>query len=157
MSVDPDILAIRRKRRQEGKCAACGARSGRLALCDTHRATLAYCPDCADIYQRRASFPSTCATQRCPKCSTAVSRRKRGGRTRAQYLATTQARLIPEIMARYRKGEPLDKTARAVGLTRIQIDHLISYARKSGKWPKGLRRVGRDGHGKPGRNTRDEQ
>lgn len=79
MTVDPDIRAIRRQRRQEGRCMACGERTPHAALCVSCRATLAYCPACEALYARRVRFAADRATEYCADCRAQQYRRKCAG------------------------------------------------------------------------------
>lgn len=143
MTTDPDILAIRRRRRQEGRCLACGARVPRTALCGTCRARLAYCPVCETVYPRRAGLDPRRATEYCRACMTLAVRKRTGARSYDRYLADVQAlrhRVLPEILRRYARGENLTSVAHVLGLTRSQIDRIIRDARLRSEWPAELRR-----------------
>lgn len=79
MITDPDIRAIRRQRRQQGRCMACGERTPHAALCADCRATLAYCPACEALYPRRKRFAADRATEYCADCRAQQYRRKCAG------------------------------------------------------------------------------
>ena len=145
---DPDILAIQRKRRQDGYCIPCGRRvacpTGRPpVLCEACRKKLAYCPACEAIYPRRANLNPRHATEYCPTCNKLNKRASAGKRPYHQYLADIQAKrhaLLPELIKRYRRGEHLAAVAVAIGMTRSQTDRIIRDARMRGEWPEELRR-----------------
>ena len=145
--IDTDLLAICRKRRQQGRCVACGVAVPRAALCKTCRATLRYCPRCEAVYPaEETSQRSTVngrATAYCLPCGNAV--RNKRGRTRAQYLATLRAAehpLLPRIRKLYRQGLTYVAIADTLGIPRGTLRAIVAYARKTGRWPKGLQRVG---------------
>lgn len=149
MTIDPDILAIRRRRRQQGRCVACGKHAGIAVLCAGCRTTLVYCPRCEELRARPPGARHTCSSLYCPPCNTQRSREYHGWHgTVAEYQERRRARrreLLPHVIRRYRAGENLSATARALGLTREEIDHMISQARTRGEWPAELRRRKRKG------------
>ena len=148
MTHDPDILAIQRKRRQEGYCIQCGRRvscpNGRPpVLCGSCRKTLAYCPNCERLFERRPNMNPRHATEYCPTCNTLNKRVTAGKRPRTQYIADIQAKrhaLLPELIKRYKKGEHLGAVGAALGMDRSQVDRIIRDARVRGEWPPELRR-----------------
>lgn len=144
---DPDILAIQRKRRQQGRCVACGKREERYrgrpaTLCGGCVLTLAFCPGCESVYERKPGLTQGQASQYCTACNTAHKRAD--GRSWSGYIADIRARrrrLLPELIKRYRKpGVSQAKAGAALGLTRAQTDQIIRDARMHGEWPEGLRR-----------------
>lgn len=163
MSVDPDILAIQRKRRQEGRCIACGVTSSPDTLCAEHRKTLAYCPVCETLYTRRPGTPPRDSSAYCTSCLSAQSRQRHTGRTRTEWrsdIGRRRRQLLPEIIKHYKRKEPIPVIATALGLTSKQLDKLIQAARRYGEWPNGLQRKPsrrKAHHGKPQGNTRDER
>lgn len=148
MTHDPDILAIQRKRRQEGHCIPCGrpveCPNGRPpVLCEGCREKLAYCPNCERLFARRKNMNPRHATEYCAACNTLNKRTTAGKRPRAQYITDIQAKrhaLLPTLIKYYRSGENLTMVAPALGLTRPQIDRIIRDARARGEWPDELRR-----------------
>jgi len=79
MTIDPDILAIQRQRRQQGRCLACGKHTPRAALCVGCRKTLAYCPTCERLYTRRAALDASRATEYCSECRAQQYLHKKAG------------------------------------------------------------------------------
>lgn len=148
MTIDPDILQIRRKRRQEGDCLKCGVsivrRNGRPpVLCDRCIAAWAYCPNCEVLFERRPALNPRHATEYCPECNMLNKRISAGKRPYDRYLEDIQARrheMLPDIIRRYKRGQNMTEAAIALGITRTQIDTLIRDARVRGEWPDELRR-----------------
>lgn len=143
LTIDPDILAIRRRRRQEGRCVACGVRSGRAALCDVCRATLAYCAACGATYPRRPGLAVWCTSDYCTPCKVQYQREARGGVTCAEHSARLVARrqaLLRQVIRLYRAGATYDAIATALDIPRSTLASVMTFARRRGEWPAGLRR-----------------
>lgn len=141
MTTDPDILAIRRKRRREGRCLNCGVKAPRAVLCAVCRATLAYCAMCEALYTRRPGLDKRRGSEYCTDCGAASARGRRSRRTKTEYIAAAQAwrhAQLPEIVRRYRKKEPVIQIAQALGITPTVCHRLIRDARLHGEWPAGL-------------------
>lgn len=143
---DPDLLVIRRKRRQEKRCINCGVPVPRAALCKACRQTLRYCPGCSAIYPaEQASARITSGGQSaiyCLPCSNTVRNGVR--QPRADYLATMRAHQPPQlgrIKRLYKQGLSYPQIASAVGMNRGTLSAVIAHARKTGRWPNALRRV----------------
>lgn len=142
--IDPDVLAIWRKRRQEKRCLNCGARTPRAALCARCRQTLRYCPRCEVVYdvsrasqkKRTGDGRSTCY---CLPCSNRIRNGSHKRQTRDAYLSERQKHL-QTIIRLYRSGMTYDDMARAAGISRGALSAFISYARKAGRWPEKLQR-----------------
>lgn len=143
-TIDPDVLAIWRRRRQEKRCLNCGARTPRAALCARCRQTLRYCPRCEAVYDAsRASQKKYVgdgrATSYCLPCSNRIRNNSMGRQTREAYLAGRQKHL-QTIIRLYRSGMTYGEMARVTGRSRGALASLISYARKAGRWPTTLQR-----------------
>lgn len=139
--VDPRLVL--RYRRQKRMCVGCGAAVSKIVLCDSCRATLAYCPACESLYPRRPSLPTRCSSEHCVACVTRLSQGRRGGGSREGYNRRRQARrkeLLPQIIAHRRAGLEYQAIADAMGLSLTQITVLVRDARKHGEWPTELRR-----------------
>lgn len=139
--IDPDILSIQRGRRQRGECLICGRKAPRAVLCVEHRAAWAYCPTCENIFPRRPALNPAFSSEYCTACDTESARKRRGMRTKAEYLADIQAfrhSLLPELIKRYRRREPVNQIAAALGITPTVCNRIIRDARKRGEWPAGL-------------------
>lgn len=140
---DSDLIQIQRKRRQQGRCIQCGQPTPRAALCKACRQALRYCPRCEAIY------PASAASQRdtgrstsyCLPCSNLV---RNGERVpRAMWRVQTAARAHPKlarIQRLYRNGLTYPQIAAAVGLSTGGLSALIAHARRTGRWPRRLRR-----------------
>jgi len=136
MTTDTDRRAITRKRRQEGRCVACGARCGCQVLCDICKSDLMYCPDCESTYSRRRDQRTS---RPCLAC-----RRKQRCDVPADQIAMLkhrryQARLN-RIVKHYRNGMPVKQIAQTVGSPVYALKTFIQRARASGAWPKDLYR-----------------
>lgn len=145
--IDPDLLAIRRKRRQTKRCVNCGISTPRAALCKACRQTLRYCPGCDAIYPaEQASARVTSGGQSaiyCLPCSNLV--RNGARQPRQTYLATMRAQQHPQlrrIKRLYKQGLSYPQIASAVGMNRGTLSATIAHARKTGRWPSTLRRIG---------------
>ena len=146
--IDPDLQSIRRKRRQEKRCIACGVRVPRAALCKACRRALRYCPGCDAVYPAaQASSRATSGGQSaiyCLPCSNALRNGKQARVTRPAYLQTMRATEHPQlrqIKRLYRQGLSYPQIADAIGMCRGTLSATIAHARKTGRWPKTLRRV----------------
>lgn len=137
--LDTDLLAIRRKRRREKRCLACGEKTPRAALCKACRATLRYCPRCEAVYprggasQRDASGGRT--TAYCLPCGNAV--RNKRGRDWAAYLAEQRSRehpKLPQIKKLYKAGLTYPQIAGELGMNCGTLRAVIGHARKTGRW-----------------------
>lgn len=151
MQPDPDVLAIIRRRRQAGRCAACGTDAGRAALCAVCQATMRYCSNCEAVWTLVAPRPSDEASKRasawCPDCK----RAERGSPSRAVYLARMKAQRHPKLrlmIALYREGFTMDAIAQQLGMPRGTLGAVISHARATGRWPRSLWRTPRGIHAK---------
>lgn len=142
---DLDLISIRRKRRQEKRCLACGVPTPRAALCVGCRQSLRYCPRCEDVY------PAANASQRsdtdgrstayCVPCGNAV--RNHRGRTRAEYLTEQRAHEHPQlarIKKLYKQGLTYDQIASALDMPRGTLSAVITHARETGRWSARLSR-----------------
>lgn len=144
--VDPDLLAIGRKRRQEKRCIACGVPTPRAALCASCRQTLRYCPRCEVLWPvgHVTDYDAARgrATRYCPAC---FNREVNGRRQeRAVYLAEMRERQHPQLRAikrLYRQGLSYRQIADALGMNRGTLGGIIAHARRTGRWSKTLRRV----------------
>lgn len=144
--IDPDLLAIRRKRRQARRCVACGRAVPRATLCKTCRSKWRYCPRCEDVYPAEAASQRSTANGRssayCLPCGNAV--RNKRGRTREGYLAAVRAAehpLLPKVRELYRQGLTYVAIADALGIPRGTLRSIVAHARKTGRWPKRLWRA----------------
>lgn len=146
MTTDADILAIRRRRHREGRCIACGAAVARgpgcpRLLCPAHAERHSCCPCCLDIRPRVPSLAPGRTSDRCPACHQALRKGRQARTPRAvliQHRADARARLLRQIIARYRRGESYAEIAAALKLRRDQLLGRIRNARRSGEWPRGL-------------------
>jgi len=140
---DPDLLAIRRKRRQEKRCLACGVPVPRAALCKMCRQTLRYCPRCEDVYAIPATeTPDGRATLYCPPCRNVATNGVR--QPRDVYLASVRASQHPklkQIIRLYRDGLSLSQIGRHLGKPTPTVASIIRHARRTGRWPRTLRRA----------------
>ena len=146
MQRDPDLIAIRRKRRQEKRCVACGTPVPRAALCKPCRQTLRYCPECAAVYPAdQASQRATSGGQSSIYCLPCSSVARNGPRQpRADYLAAMRDRQhpqLPKIKKLYKQGLTYPAIAAAVDMPHGTLSATSAHARKTGRWPKTLRRV----------------
>jgi len=146
-AIDPDILAIQRKRRQKGLCVSCGRlerKNGRpAALCARCRTTLAYCPSCEALYARPTYLRAGHSSAFCRRCKMLYKREMEGKRSLDVYLAERRVKrhaVLPELIRLYKHGQTRAQIAVALGLSKDRIDTLISNARRQGEWPKELRR-----------------
>jgi DNA-directed RNA polymerase specialized sigma24 family protein len=145
MTIDPDILAIRRQRRREKRCLACGVPTPRAALCKVCRRTLRYCPRCEALYateqpSQRATAEGR-STDYCRPCGNAV--RNKRSRTRHVYLTEQHARThpqLPQIIRLYKQGCSYDQIAQTLGIPRGTLSAIVTHARTTGRWPKKLSR-----------------
>lgn len=145
MTPDPDLLAIRRKRRQGKRCLACGVPTPRAALCAACRVTLRYCPRCEDVYPlARASQRETRqgrSSAYCLPCGNVVRNGDR--QPLAQYRDAQQARMHPQLrqMIRlYKQGLTHDQIADTLGMNRGTFRAILAHARATNRWPKALKR-----------------
>lgn len=145
MTIDPDILAITRRRRQEARCVACGRAVGRRAVvCKGCAVAWRYCPMCEAVYDAalvRGRSLGGRTSMYCPPCHNVACNGPR--RSRAMYLATIQGQQHPQlkqIMRLYRQGLPYREMAAALGMPLGTLGSIIVHARKTGRWPKTLRR-----------------
>lgn len=143
--LDADLLAIRRKRRQQKRCVACGASVPRAALCKVCRATLRYCPRCEAVYPlaetSQRDMSNGRSTAYCLPCGNVV--RNKRGRPLAQYLAEQRQRThpkLPAIIKLYRRGVRIRQIADELDINRNTLRALIDHARRTGRWPKHLSR-----------------
>lgn len=146
MSLDPDLLAIRRKRRQQKRCVNCGTPTPRAALCKPCRATLRFCPGCSAIYPaEHASQRATAGGQSAIYCLPCSNVLRNGPRQRrADYLTQTRAHEHPQlrqIKRLYKQGLTYPAIAAALGMNRGTLSATIRHARKTGRWPNALRRI----------------
>jgi len=143
--LDTDLLSIRRKRRREKRCLACGAPTPRAALCKACRATLRYCPRCevihplAETSQRSAALGRS--TSYCVPCGNKV--RNKRDRDWQTYLAEQRQKShpkLPQIKRLYKQGLTYEQIADALKMNCGTLRALIAHARKTGRWPKTLTR-----------------
>lgn len=138
---DPDLLQIRRKRRQQGRCVACGLKVPRAALCEACRATRRWCPRCQDLVPLTQSSDKSPAraSAYCLPCRNVVVNGVRV--PRAEYLATPREHpKLKAIIRLYRKGLTIPQIAAALAMNDGTLRSDIHYARKTGRWPKNLAR-----------------
>lgn len=150
MAIDPDLLAIQHKRRQQGRCLRCGAPIRRQSrggqppvLCAVCMATHRVCYVCERV------LPIACmigerttahhSVRRCRECGRAINRawRQRNARPRRH---TPHAQL-DRIIELYRAGMEMDAIAAALAMTPTALRGIIHYARKCGDWPRELYRA----------------
>lgn len=137
---DPDILAIRRRRLQEGRCVACGARSGWSALCTVCRQDQRWCPRCervcalSEASRRDADRTSV----PCRDCHRADQRVRQG--THARTGVPSWAAHIPTIVRLYRRNVPTAQIAAQFRVNPTTLRWYIAQARRRGLWPDGLTR-----------------
>lgn len=141
MTTDPDLRAIRRRRRQEGRCVTCGLRTPRAALCASCRTTRRWCPRCEVVWD----YAGPCGRDGesavyCPPCKRAEDVRRRPRQTRAEYLASHEHPQLRAIIRLYRRGLTLDTIAAELGMGASALRAAIHHARATGRWPKGLKR-----------------
>lgn len=144
-TLDPDLVAIRRKRRQEKRCVSCGTPTPRAALCKACRQTLRYCPRCEVVYPADRTSQRSTANGRssayCLSCSNIVRNGQR--RSWQSYLAEQQARmhpLLPKMIRLYKQGLTYEHIADALGMKHGTLRAIIAHARATGRWPKKLAR-----------------
>lgn len=142
---DTDLLAIRRKRRQEKRCLACGVSTPRAALCMACRQTLRYCPRCEQLHSlaetSQRSADSGRSTSYCLPCGNTV--RNKRGRDWAAYLAEQRQQQhpkLPQIKRLYKQGLTYEQIADTLQMNRGTLRAVIAHARKTGRWPKQLTR-----------------
>ena len=139
--IDADRLAITRKRRQQGRCVACGERCGCQVLCNACKGGLMYCPDCESTYPRRTEQRTS---RRCPAC-----RRTADRSVRARYLAGERARRhrsLTTIIQFYRDGLSYRQIGDALLVPLGTVASAVRQAKRKGQWPKTLKR-------RPGQRT----
>ena len=146
MTHDPDLLAIQRKRRQEGRCLRCAVRTPRAALCPAYRAEWRYCPRCERVYPRtEARTPNGTqgrATEYCRPCGTRLRSGERAPRAvwLAQSNAARDARFAVALRL-FRRGLSYAEVGRRMGLSKGAVSGLAAYARACGKWPLARKRA----------------
>lgn len=145
VTIDPDLLSIRRKRRQEKRCLFCGVPCPRAALCAYCRQTLRYCPRCEALWHIKRISPSDAARGRstlyCRWCANVQVNGRR--LRRPDYLATLRERQHPRLSAikrLYRQGLTYPQIAAALDMNRGTLGGIIAHARRTGRWPAALRR-----------------
>jgi len=134
---DPDILAIRRRRRQAGRCVNCSAPVPRAALCTNCRATLRWCPNCAGL--RPYSGPQQANGESSRVCAPC---RPRTETPRHEYLAKRLAPMIerlPQMIKLSRRGLQQIEIARLLGVNYYTLNHQIQRARALGLWPTSIK------------------
>jgi hypothetical protein len=144
-TLDPDIRAIQRKRRQEKRCLACGVPTPRSALCKVCRQTLRYCPRCECVHSLSETSQRETkegrSTSYCLPCSNIV---RNGQRQSWQvYLAEQHARKHPQlsqIIRLYKQGLTYEQIADALDMNRGTLRAVIAHARATNRWPKKLTR-----------------
>lgn len=142
-NIDPDLLSIQRRRRQQRRCLHCGTPTPRAALCGMCRQTRRYCPRCEAVWtatKPRGPWP----TEYCPPCHNVAVNGTREPRDR--YLAKQRASTHPklrQIIKLYRAGATWNAIAAALDIPRGTLTSIIHHAKRTGRWPKGLAR-GRD-------------
>jgi len=139
---DPDILAIQRKRRQQGRCLQCGKKAPRAMLCRTCREHWRYCPACEAVYDVDAAIPGR-TVRYCRPCDTLRTRKRRDMVSWQEYTTGVRAKSdarLTRIIARYRAGQSYDTIASALGITKGQLSGIINHAKQTGRWPAKLKR-----------------
>lgn len=139
--VDPDTRAIYRRRRQDGRCVACALRTPRATLCPLCRVRLCWCPRCETLWE--SSRPQKKASTWCPSCHREVRRQRDGDLPRSTYLTRCKKQahpLLSKVIALYRTGLKIPQIAEALHIKHGTLRAIISHARKTGRWPKGLQR-----------------
>lgn len=154
MTHDPDLLAIQRKRRQDGRCLKCTTRAPRAALCAACRAEWRYCPRCERVHRLDESYAPSSAggrsTAYCRPCGNIV--RNGPQCSRAERLAADRARVlarVAKVLPLYRRGVPMREIAAKLQMSSGALSGLISHARTHGLWPDDLRRR------RPNKQTRE--
>lgn len=113
-----------------------------------------YCPTCEQpIPLAETSAPGYAgrfASVQCKSCNILRQReirparyRREGRIPRAVYRAQQrehQHPLLPKVIAHYRDHKTFDEIAAALGMTPGFVRSLIAHARRTGRWPKQLRR-----------------
>ena len=128
--IDPDRLTITRKRRQEGRCVACGVRCGCQVLCDDCKPGLNYCPSCETTRPRTTRLTSSI----CWPCR----RKQLGQGTMAAYQARRRAQphaQLAVVVRLIRKGLTYRQIGERIGLTRAGVRAIVFRARQRGQWP----------------------
>ncbi len=142
---DPDLLAIQRKRRQQGRCLRCATRVPRAALCVPCRADWRYCPRCERVHPIAESSQrddARRATSYCLPCDNVITNGVRP--SRAERHAAERARLtarLAKALPLYRRGVPTRAIAAQLGMSEGALSGMISRARWLGLWPADLRRL----------------
>lgn len=140
--MDPDILAIQRKRRQQGRCIRCGIKTPRAMLCLECRKEWRYCPRCENVYPVGKTTPDD-ISYICVDCKRVHERRRNGSVPIEEYHAMRRAkadkRLHP-VIRRYRRGESYKEIAGSLGISIGRLSAMIRTARRYGRWPEELRR-----------------
>jgi hypothetical protein len=145
MGIDPDLLAIRRRRRQAGRCVRCGATAGRAALCKACGADWRYCPKCENVYGlaavRSRSAVEGRTTAYCTPCSRLIRRHSiRSWDERTAAAERRRRELLKKVIPLYKKGMTFREIAARLGMTTGSLSGWIGYARRRGEWPAGLTR-----------------
>jgi hypothetical protein len=140
-TIDPDMLAIWRRRRQQRRCLHCNKPTPRAALCKTCRQTRRYCPRCEVVWVIPAPRPTPNgrSTEYCFPCANLVRNGPRP--TRAVYDEQQRERrhpLLGSIIKRYKSGQTYDTIAAALDIPRGTLTSIIVHARKTGRWPARL-------------------
>lgn len=143
--IDADLVAIRRQRRRQARCAKCGARSGLRALCERCAADWRYCARCAAIVPLADVAPSARRLQQPTDYCRPCGRLMRNGarEPRPAYIARMQAgqhAKLDQIKRLYRRGLTYNAIAEALNIPRGTLGSIVAHARKTGRWPKNLRR-----------------
>lgn len=131
---DPDILAIQRRRRQEGRCVRCGAKAPRAMLCVDCRVDWRYCPRCEVVH---TGIKTKRISVYCPPCNAArcLARRTQRREAYRQARRTQKERLFPVVIEQLRRGKTAAAVAAALGIQQRYVYKLIAYAHKTGRWP----------------------
>lgn len=143
--IDPDLLAIQRRRLTARQCARCGAFTGRATLCSRCAESWRYCPRCERVYPRercaKRAYPN--ASFYCRDCHRDIQRKRRG----CVPLDVHQARVrtgcnprLPAVIRLYRRGLTINAIAAALHIPHGTVGSIIMYARRTGRWPKNLTR-----------------
>lgn len=143
---DADRLAITRQRLAAGRCVACGASTGRAALCRACALDRTYCPHCeqvvAKVYHSDEARTGRTATY-CPPCKLKIERTRRGEQPRDRWLKEQQKKrhhLLSRIIKEYRAGYTQQQIGDRLGIPAGTVRSIIAYARATGRWPKTLTR-----------------
>lgn len=141
---DPDLLAVQRKRRQEGRCLRCNKPAPRATLCRSCRAVYRYCPMCESVFEKLPHHRREQSSEYCWPCQ--KKKAQRGHMPREEWVALQRAKkhtLLNKIIKHYRDGLSLEEIGVKCGRGTSTIGSIIRHARDAGHWPAKLKRVNR--------------